>query len=67
MINILLNGKQIEVKEGSTIADLIKLYDLDVKKVAVEKDLEIILVDDFDKTKLTSDNRIEIVHFIGGG
>jgi thiamine biosynthesis protein ThiS len=37
------------------------------KKIAIEKDLEIIDPAAFDKTKVVDGSRIEIVHFIGGG
>ncbi|MFT7099234.1 MAG: sulfur carrier protein [Rickettsiales bacterium] len=41
--------------------------DLDVKKIAIEKNYEIILPEEFGKNMLNDGDRIEIVHFIGGG
>lgn len=41
--------------------------ELDVKKIAIEKNYEIILPADFGQNILSEGDRIEIVHFIGGG
>ncbi|MFM7620862.1 MAG: sulfur carrier protein ThiS [Alphaproteobacteria bacterium] len=67
MIEIILNGERTNIESDITIADLVKKYQLDINKIAIEKDLEIINPDQFDKIKLTSNCQIEIVHFIGGG
>ncbi len=66
-IKIILNGEEKEIKEASTIFDLVKDLDLDIKKIAVEKDLQIVNPDGFQKVILDEGSRIEIVHFIGGG
>lgn len=66
-IKILLNGEEKILKNQISLSDLIKEFDLDVKKIAIEKDLEIVNPQDFSTTLLTNGNRVEIVHFIGGG
>ncbi len=50
-----------------TVAELVAMLELDVKKIAVEKDLEIVNQDRFSATVIDEGSRIEIVHFIGGG
>jgi len=50
-----------------TIAELVEKFELDIKKIAVEKDLEIVNPDLFSLTVIDEGSRIEIVHFIGGG
>lgn len=66
-IKIILNGEEKILSQQMTIADLIAEYDLDIKKIAIEKDLEIINPNLFAKTILDEGSKIEIVHFIGGG
>jgi thiamine biosynthesis protein ThiS len=66
-IKIIINGEEKLVAEGATLSQLTTDLNLDLNKIAIEKDLEIIERSKFDKTILTEGNRIEIVHFIGGG
>ncbi|MBM5782111.1 MAG: sulfur carrier protein ThiS [Pelagibacterales bacterium] len=66
-VKIILNGEEKFVEKHTTIADLIQELELDIKKVAIEKDLEIISPDFFSKIVLNEGNKVEIVHFIGGG
>ena len=66
-IKIILNGEEKTLSRQMTIADLIAEYGLDVKKIAIEKDLEIVSPASFAEVVLDEGSRIEIVHFIGGG
>ncbi len=66
-IKIILNGEEKNLDHKMTIADLITEYGLDIKKIAIEKDLKIINPTDFSKIILDEGSRVEIVHFIGGG
>lgn len=66
-MKIILNGEEKTIREQISIAELISELELDTKKIAVEKDLEIIHPNRFHEVKLKENNRIEIVHFIGGG
>ena len=66
-IKIKLNGKKIIIKAGSSLKDLILNLNIPLNKIAIELN-EIII----DKKKikniiLKKDDKIEIVHFIGGG
>jgi thiamine biosynthesis protein ThiS len=66
-IKILLNGEEKNLEYKMSIAALIQDLQLDIKKIAVEKDFEIIHPNQFLETILDEGSRIEIVHFIGGG
>ena len=66
-IKILLNGEEKFLEQKISLAQLIADLGLDVKKIAVEKDLEIVNPDQFLEVILDEGSRIEIVHFIGGG
>lgn len=66
-IKILLNGEEKILPQKISVAQLIADLELDVKKIAVEKDLEIVPSNRFSEVVLDEGSRIEIVHFIGGG
>ena len=66
-IKIRLNGEEKFLEQKISVAQLIADLELDVKKIAVEKDLEIINPDQFLEVMLDDGSNIEIVHFIGGG
>ena len=67
MAKILLNGKNIEIKSNISIFDLLKKYKLSNKKIAIEHNGEIIQKESYKKKYLKNFDKIEIVHFIGGG
>lgn len=66
-MKILLNGEEKILSGKMTVADLVAQLELDVKKIAVEKDLEIVNPNEFSSVLLDEGSRVEIVHFIGGG
>ena len=67
MAKIQLNGKKIVIKSNYSILDLLKKYKLNNKKIAIEYNGKIIQKDNFKKKYLRDKDKIEIVHFIGGG
>ncbi|MBM3580149.1 MAG: sulfur carrier protein ThiS [Alphaproteobacteria bacterium] len=66
-MKIILNGEEKILARRMSVAELIFELELDVKKIAVEKDLEIVNPNQFTKVLIDEGSRIEIVHFIGGG
>ena len=66
-MQITLNGEAINIKDNSKIGDILNEYALSPQKVAIELNLEIIPVDQFDTTTLNDGDKIEIVEFVGGG
>jgi|TARA_B110001452_G_scaffold207231_1_gene177407 thiamine biosynthesis protein ThiS len=67
MAKIQLNGKKILIKSNFSILDLLKKYKLTNKKVAIEYNGMIIPKIKYKKKYLKNDDKLEIVHFIGGG
>ena len=66
-ISIHVNGEPRRVPEGQSIAALVGTLGLTPAKVAVERNLEIVPRSAYARTPLVDGDRIEIVHFIGGG
>jgi|TARA_B110000211_G_scaffold191793_1_gene218825 sulfur carrier protein len=67
MAKIQLNGKKILINSKLTIYDLLKKFKLNNKKVAIEYNGTIISKINYKKKYLKSNDKLEIVHFIGGG
>ena len=67
MAKIQLNGKKIIIKTKLTIMDLLFKYKLNKKKIAVEYKGIILPKIKYKKKYLKNNDRLEIVHFIGGG
>jgi thiazole synthase/sulfur carrier protein len=63
----MLNGEARAFTGVADIAGLVATLGLDARKVAVERNLEIVPKSAYGKTPLADGDRIEIVHFIGGG
>ena len=67
MAKIQLNGKKITIKNNFSIFDLLKKYKLSNKRIAIEHNGEIITKGNYKKKYLKDNDKVEIVHFIGGG
>ena len=66
-IKIKLNGKAKLIAENSKIQRLINDFNVPLRKVAIELNGEILDKKKLNKIKLKKNDKIEIVHFIGGG
>jgi thiamine biosynthesis protein ThiS len=66
-IAIHLNGDLRHVTVGISLADMLGELGLDQRKVAVERNLEIVPRGSFDDVLVKEGDRLEIVHFVGGG
>ena len=66
-MTVLVNGDEVPVTEGATVADLISNLDLKPERLAVEVNRKILRRSDWAATCLTTGDRVEIVHFVGGG
>lgn len=66
-MQITVNGETVETGEGASVETLIVQLGLNPKKVAVERNLEIVPKSLYAETALAAGDRIEIVQFVGGG
>ena len=66
-IKIKLNGKVISVEKGINLYILINKFKFPLNKIAIEKNNLIVQKKKLKKIYLKSNDKIEIVHFIGGG
>ena len=66
-IKIKINGKIKSINQDSTLSAVLKKLKIPLNKVAIELNEEIIDKKKINKIKLNKNDKIEIVHFIGGG
>lgn len=67
-MKLLINGEDhFDLPDGLTVAELLARLELPEKKIAVERNLEIVSKSTFGETVLSDGDRLEIIHFIGGG
>lgn len=66
-IRIMVNGKDRRVPPGATIASLLSTLDLDRRLVVVELNEEIVRRTELDDVAVRDGDRVELVHFVGGG
>jgi sulfur carrier protein len=66
-IKIKINGKFSMISENLSLSIFLKQLKIPLKKVAIELNEEIIDKNKIDKIILKKNDKIEIVHFIGGG
>ena len=63
---IRFNGEDRAVV-STTVAELLKEFQLESQKVAVERNREIVPHSTFDSTPINAGDTIEVVQFVGGG
>ena len=66
-MNLTVNGEPRTLDSVADVAGLVAALGLDARKGAVERNLEIVPRSAYGRTPLADGDRIEIVHFIGGG
>jgi sulfur carrier protein len=66
-LQLTVNGEIRAFSGVADVAGLVSVLGLDTRKVAVERNLEIVPRSAYAKTSLADGDRIEIVAFVGGG
>jgi len=66
-MQVMVNGESADLKDGCTVAELLNHLQIARERVAVEVGLEIVPKVQYDSHTLAEGDRVEIVHFVGGG
>jgi thiamine biosynthesis protein ThiS len=62
-----INGEQRDLPDGLTVAALVAQLGMKPDRVAVELNLEIVPRANWEATTLKTGDKLEVVHFVGGG
>lgn len=66
-MELTINGEPREFHEGLSVSGLIEQLTMTAGRIAVELNHEILAREEWPRTILKTGDRLEIVHFIGGG
>jgi thiamine biosynthesis protein ThiS len=66
-LRVYINGESREVDGNPSLAELIEQLELPSARIAVEVNREVVRRGEWGETVLHDEDRIEIVHFVGGG
>jgi thiamine biosynthesis protein ThiS len=66
-MQIYVNGEEKQIPEGLDMTGLIELLELTDQRIAVEVNAELVPRSTFPGHRLKADDRVEIIHAVGGG
>ena len=66
-LRVFINGESKEISGTPSLAELIDQLDLPAARIAIELNRDVVRRNDWSSTILQDGDRIEIVHFVGGG
>lgn len=66
-MELTINGQLTSIPDAKTLADVVDHYKLNEKIIVIEHNLEIVQREKYGQVKIAPGDRIEIVHFVGGG
>jgi thiamine biosynthesis protein ThiS len=66
-MKIILNGEERVLEDSSTLAQLVDQLGMKPDRVAIERNRLIVARSEWPTTQLAEGDRLEIVHFVGGG
>ncbi len=66
-MNVTVNGEVRECADGTTLASLINDLGIKVKVMAAAVNMEVVKKADWESHLLSPDDKVELLHFVGGG
>lgn len=66
-MRVFINGEAKEIENHLNLTDLLKHFSLPDERIAIELNKEVIRKKDWENIEIKDADKIEIVHFVGGG
>jgi sulfur carrier protein len=66
-MTVTINGERREIPDGLTVTAMLEHLDMAGKRVAIERNLDILPRASWQETQVQPNDSFEIVHFVGGG
>jgi sulfur carrier protein len=67
VLTIFLNGEERTIDRPVNIDRLLEMFSLPSKRIAIEINTSVVRRKDWENTPVNEGDRIEVVHFVGGG
>jgi len=62
-----VNGKEVQLEQEQTLLEFLTARQFDCKVIAVERNGVIVPKAEYDSTRLSDEDALEVVRFVGGG
>jgi len=66
-MKVIINGEEKDIKEGITVQELLKELGIEEKTMAAAIDMQVIKKEDWCKRVIGEGEKVEFLHFVGGG
>ena len=66
-MKIFINGEARELGDGLTVAEMLDELELPKQRVAIELNRRVVRKQEWETTAVADNDRVEVVHFVGGG
>ena len=66
-MTIFINGEARELENGLTVAAMLDALEFPKQRVAIELNRQVVRKQEWESTLVSDNDRIEVVHFVGGG
>jgi len=67
IMTIFINGEARELDDGLTVAAMLDALELPKQRVAIELNRRVVRKQEWESTAVEDNDRVEVVHFVGGG
>ena len=66
-MNIIVNGEELNIKSNTTVEELLDKLEIKDKVMAVAINMEIVKKDKWNSHIIKENDKLELLHFVGGG
>jgi len=66
-VQVIVNDEPRTLPDGATVADLVATLGLGPRRIAVEVNLDVVPRATYAEVRLRDGDRVEVIHFVGGG
>lgn len=66
-MKVLINGETKEISNELNLSDLLKHFSLPSERIAIELNKEVVRKKDWENIKIAEGDKLEVIHFVGGG
>ncbi len=66
-MKILINGEEREIPDNFFLGEILEYFELPAQRIAIELNRNVIRRSEWGEIRIAADDRIEIIHFVGGG
>ncbi|MGI8467173.1 MAG: sulfur carrier protein ThiS [Pyrinomonadaceae bacterium] len=66
-MNVIINGETKEISASVNLGELLKLLSLPSERIAIELNRRVVRKKDWETIQVGDGDRLEVIHFVGGG